>query len=90
MDDNAGMPHATYPWKSLSLHGEMVSKETAEYQKGKPFHRCGLCMYYRAHKCDIVRGYIAPMMGCKYFAKKHTDALYPAHEEPDGDEDDAA
>jgi hypothetical protein len=49
---------------------ELISKETAEYKIGKPFHRCGICRMYSDNHCSIVRGYIVPEMGCKYYQKK--------------------
>lgn len=58
-----------YPWRTLS-RGEQVTKETAEYKKGTPFHRCGICQYREGERCEIVAGYIAPYQSCKYFQKK--------------------
>lgn len=66
MDD---MP--AFPPRYVYRNGEQVTKENAEYAKGMPFHRCGLCTYYDDHKCKIVAGFIDPYMGCKYFMKKY-------------------
>ena len=50
--------------------GERVSKEDADYGKGTPFRRCGLCEYLeRGNKCKIVEGDIDPYDVCKYFEK---------------------
>lgn len=54
---------------------EKISKETAEYKQGMPFHNCGKCNYYQAGHCKIVRGYIAQSMGCKYFSEKYTPMI---------------
>ncbi len=75
--DNTGQSRGGYDYdgaapsakERVEATGEKFTKENAEYKKGKPFHRCGLCEYYRAHKCDLVAGYVEPMMGCKYFER---------------------
>jgi hypothetical protein len=50
---------------------EKMSKETAEYKKGTPFHTCGGCTYYQSSHCKIVRGYISPEMSCLYHQEKY-------------------
>lgn len=57
------------PAEQVEKTGEKFTKESAEYKKGAPFHRCGICEYYRAHRCSLVTGDIEPMMGCKFFEK---------------------
>jgi hypothetical protein len=64
-----GINHFPRPWVPLA-HGELVSKEMALYQKGSPFNRCGNCEYRNGQRCEIVAGYIAPYMVCKYFQKE--------------------
>lgn len=51
---------------------EKMSKEEAEYKQGKPFHHCGKCTYYSDSHCRVVRGYISPSMGCRYFQEKYS------------------
>jgi hypothetical protein len=62
-------PSCPYPWRALS-HGEKITKETAAYQKGTPFHRCGICQYRDGQTCEIVAGYISVYQSCKFFQKK--------------------
>lgn len=68
-DEELYAPKTRYPpsW----TREEKMSKETAEYRQGKPFHHCGICSYYQSSSCKIVRGYIAPSMGCSYFQEKY-------------------
>jgi hypothetical protein len=61
----------TYQFPPSRISKEKVSKENAEYMQGKPFHRCGICTYYQSNHCKVVRGYISPEMGCKYFQEKY-------------------
>ena len=51
-------------------HGEKMDKSDAEYTKGAAMRRCGICVHYRAHKCEIVAGHIEPMQVCRYFEPK--------------------
>lgn len=70
--DNTGQRAQTAPCSAkeeVRLTGQKFTKENAEYKKGAPFHRCGLCEYYRGHGCELVAGYVMPMMGCKFFEK---------------------
>ena len=60
---------SNYP-PSYTLY-EKMSKESAGYRQGMPFHNCGKCNYYQAGHCKIVRGYIAQSMGCKYYSEKY-------------------
>ena len=50
---------------------EKMNKETAEYKKGTPFHRCGSCTYYQSSHCKIVKGHISPEMSCEYYQEKY-------------------
>lgn len=72
------MEHFSRPWKPV-LYGELVSKENAEYQKGTPFERCGVCEYMFGHKCKVVAGYITAYQVCKYFQKEYSreDSMGP-------------
>lgn len=63
-------PERYYRPMRPAIHGEKVSKETAEYRKGTPFRRCGQCCYMHGQTCEIVAGYIAPYQVCKYFQPK--------------------
>ena len=51
-------------------HGEKMDKSDAEYREGEPFRRCGICVHYRDHKCEIVAGFINPTWSCRYFEPK--------------------
>jgi hypothetical protein len=41
-----------------------VSKSSVNYRTGTASRRCGNCVMYHNHKCDLVEGEISPPMVC--------------------------
>jgi hypothetical protein len=51
--------------------GAMVSKQDADYRKGTPDERCGLCtMFMPPNGCSYVEGHIRPYDVCDFFERK--------------------